>query len=349
MTDNPEPFRTGVPLVSEVRKLLEPARRAVAAAIAVARTIQSDLAAVRQIAKDDSSPVTVADFAAQAVVALELERALGACDIVGEESTHALRAPGAAPLLEAVTRAVRNAVPTATAPDVLAAIDRGAHDASAAAYWTLDPIDGTKGFLRGGQYAISLGRIEGGRVVIGILGCPNLSSDFARPFDEPDPHGCLFHAVAGAGAWCAPADDPSAAPVRLAARSGRPITELRVCESAEAGHSRHDATARLLERVGAHGRPARLDSQCKYAVVARGQADAYLRLPTAKNYVEKIWDHAAGMLIAEEAGAIVTDLRGRPLDFGRGAILSANAGIICAGADYHGALLDAACDLGLGH
>jgi 3'(2'), 5'-bisphosphate nucleotidase len=334
--------------VSDILTLLEPARRAVAAAVAVTRAVQADLNAVRRITKDDKSPVTVADFAAQAVVALRLGATLGHLDLIGEESSAALRAPDAAPLLEAVTNAVRTAERGVSAAEVLAAIDRGAHDASAEAYWTLDPVDGTKGFLRGGQYAISLAYIARGEVVLGVLGCPNLSLDFARPFDAPDPHGCLVHAVAGSGAWCVPADEPGAAPVRLQAASGRPLPELSVCESVEAGHSRHDETARLLDSLGARGIPARLDSQCKYAVVARGQADAYLRLPTAKSYVEKIWDHAAGALIAAEAGAIVTDIRGLPLDFGRGATLSANAGIICAGAEYHGALLDAARRLGLG-
>jgi 3'(2'), 5'-bisphosphate nucleotidase len=41
-------------------------------------------------------------------------------------------------------------------------------------YWTLDPIDGTKGFLRGDQYAIALALVEHGEVVLGVLGCPNL-------------------------------------------------------------------------------------------------------------------------------------------------------------------------------
>ena len=334
--------------MSELPILLEAARQAVAAAIAVTRAVQSDLAAVRQLTKADASPVTVADFAAQAVVALELGRAIGPFDLVGEESSTALRAPGAETLLEAVTHAVRRIVPAATPADVLAAIDRGGHDATAAGYWTLDPVDGTKGFLRGEQYAISLARIERGRVVLGVLGCPNLSLDFARSFAEPDPGGCLFHALAGGGAWCVPAANPAAPPLRLEAHSGRPLALLCVCESVESGHSRHDETARLLDGIGARGIPARLDSQCKYAVVARGQADAYLRLPTSKSYVEKIWDHAAGALLAEEAGAIVTDIRGRPLDFGHGATLRANAGIICAGADYHGVLLEGARRLGLG-
>ena len=91
----------------------------------------------------------------------------------------------------------------------------------------------------------------------------------------------------------------------------------------------------------------RLDSQCKYAVVARGQADAYLRMPTRKDYVEKIWDHAAGSLLAIEAGAVVSDVAGAPLDFTHGPRLEANRGIICAIAPIHGRIVKAIADLKL--
>ena len=92
---------------------------------------------------------------------------------------------------------------------------------------------------------------------------------------------------------------------------------------------------------------ARLDSQCKYAVVARGQADVYLRMPTRKDYVEKIWDHAAGSLIAARAGAVVTDVMGSPLDFGRGRRLEANRGIVCAAAGVHPMIIRAIGELGI--
>ena len=201
--------------------------------------------------------------------------------------------------------------------------------------------DRFKGFLRGGQYAISLALIENGVVVAGVLGCPNLGMDFARSFDQPDPAGTLFYATRGGGAWCIPGLDVQAAPHRIAITLGRPLASLRMCESVEAGHSRLDSASQVREFLQATGKPARLDSQCKYAVVARGQADAYLRLPTRSDYVEKIWDHAAGMLVAQEAGALVTDIDARPLDFSLGAGLSANRGVVCAPPDVHPALLEA--------
>ena len=81
--------------------------------------------------------------------------------------------------------------------------------------------------------------------------------------------------------------------------------------------------------------------------MARGQADAYLRMPTKPGYVEKIWDHAAGMIVAAEAGAVVSDITGAPLDFTHGRELAANRGVVAAAAGFHGRLVEAIADLGL--
>ena len=320
---------------------LHTALLAVAEACHVARAAQRNLQTLARLTKDDFSPVTLADFAAQAVVCLRLRAGFGQYALVAEESASDLRGAAQREMADAVTHAVSALWPNIDRDGVLDAIDEGNHDATANRYWTLDPIDGTKGFLRGGQYAISLALIENGVVVAGVLGCPNLGMDFARSFDQPDPAGTLFYATRGGGAWCIPGLDVQAAPHRIAITLGRPLASLRMCESVEAGHSRLDSASQVREFLQATGKPARLDSQCKYAVVARGQADAYLRLPTRSDYVEKIWDHAAGMLVAQEAGALVTDIDARPLDFSLGAGLSANRGVVCAPPDVHPALLEA--------
>ena len=75
---------------------------------------------------------------------------------------------------------------------------------------------------------------------------------------------------------------------------------------------------------------SRMDSQCKYALVARGDADLVVRLPRAIGHRESVWDHASGTLIAAEAGATVRDALGAELDFSKGEALSANSGIACA-------------------
>ncbi|HVP74172.1 MAG TPA: 3'(2'),5'-bisphosphate nucleotidase [Phycisphaerales bacterium] len=324
---------------------------AVSQACDVARRVQRDLERVKGITKDDKSPVTVADFAVQAVVAMMLYESLGSGTlIVGEEHTQALRTADQKPVLDAVVEAVRRARPDASAGDVLRGIDLCDHDAAADAYWTLDPIDGTKGFLRGQQYAIALAHIERGEVALGVMGCPNLPADHDASLESADAHGCIYTARRGGGAWEQIGTQVEGSCRRIHAAAEAGIAGIRACESVEAAHSKHDDVERVVELAGGKdaARSARLDSQCKYAVVARGQADAYLRMPTKKGYVEKIWDHAAGMLIAQEAGAIVTDIAGAPLDFARGRTLERNRGIVCASAGVHRRLTDAIAELRIG-
>mmetsp|Transcript_51874 Transcript_51874/g.103231 ORF Transcript_51874/g.103231 Transcript_51874/m.103231 type:complete len:90 (+) Transcript_51874:183-452(+) len=84
-----------------------------------------------------------------------------------------------------------------------------------------------------------------------------------------------------------------------------------------------------------------MDGQGKYGILAKGEGHLYTRLPRA-GYVENIWDHAAGVIIIEEAGGKVSDLRGRPLDFSRGAKLSESVrGIVASNGVVHEALLQA--------
>jgi len=329
---------------------MDPAIDAVAAACRVARSVQQD-AGVRQITKDDRSPVTVADFAVQAIVAMALRDSFHDVLIVGEEHAGMLRQPEHEAVRRAVVEAVRMVHADATEEGVIEAIDACDHDGTAESFWTLDPIDGTKGFLRGQQYAIALARIEGGRVVHGVMGCPNLSADHGRPFDDPDAVGVIYAAFDGGGCRQLSADKPDGEAQPVSTLSGDTVFEpgatVRVCASVESAHSKHSDTQRVSSHLGLAVEYARLDSQCKYAVVARGQADAYLRMPTRKDYVEKIWDHAAGSIIATEAGAVVTDVSGTPLDFGQGRRLEANRGVVCAASGAHPMIIRAIDELGI--
>ncbi len=327
------------------------ARRAVFEACLVCRHVQADLESVRAITKDDRSPVTVADYASQAVVVHRLREAFGEIRMVGEEDAAALKDGTNAAVLGKVLEAVHLVWPQASEADVIDAIDAGGaanDEGHGEIFWTLDPIDGTKGFLRGGQYAVSLAWIEAGEPTLAVLGCPNLSADFQRPFDDPDPHGCIYYAYKGSGLWETSADEADKDGIHLTRLPRAEDEPARVCESVESGHTKHSDTAMIIERLGSSSEHSlRLDSQAKYAVVARGQADAYLRMPTKKGYVERIWDHAAGSLIATEAGCAVTDIHNQLLDFGHGRGLDRNKGVICATMSDHARVISAIEELGL--
>lgn len=319
---------------------LHNAIKAVADACRVTRHVQMAAEQTTRILKSDRSPVTVADFAAQAVINHTITESFPSALLVGEESAELLREPGNTLLCAAVVDVVKSVWGQATKERVLQAIDCGNHDATAEQYWTLDPVDGTKGFLRGQQYAVSLALINAGEVVLGVLGCPNLSPNHSVPFSDPDPRGLIYFATRGGGAWVIAANDPEADPLRVKPELTWD-TKLRVCGSVESGHSDQGQTAQVIAMLGGESDTARLDSQCKYAVVARAQADAYLRMPTRSDYAEKIWDHAAGVLIASEAGMTVTDITGAVLQFSCGRELSANSGIVCASPVFHPRIIEA--------
>jgi 3'(2'), 5'-bisphosphate nucleotidase len=295
--------------------------------------VQERLATAEALEKKDKSPVTVADFASQAIVCERLQRALPDDAVVGEEGSEELREGEQKSLLDAVVREVSSET-KGSADEVLGWIDRGGADATSDRYWTLDPIDGTKGFLRGEQYAVALGLIEKGEVVVGILGCPNLDSGTGTGAGTGG-RGALFVATAGGGTrllslWT---DDDRGTAVRVSDVT-RPA-DARFCESVESAHSDQGQSARIAAGLGISQDPFRIDSQCKYAAIARGDASIYLRMPTRADYLEKIWDHAAGKLVVEEAGGRVTDVLGNPLDFTHGRTLDRNRGVVATCGPIH--------------
>lgn len=288
--------------------------------------------------KTDLSPVTVADFASQAIVCKILSEHAPGIPIVAEEGSAELRKRSNASTLKAVAEAVSSLLGKVRQSDVCDLIDLGAAEPNSERFWTLDPIDGTKGYLRGEQYAIALALIERGRVTKSALACPNLSLG-------GDALGVVAFASSGRGAaWQAlRTDSPDEFhPMRVSPESEP--SRGRMCESVESGHSAHDQSAKLAERIGLQGGPVRLDSQAKYAVVASGQAEVYLRLPTRADYREKIWDHAAGALLVQESGGLVTDIDGRELDFTKGRELLSNRGIVATNGLFHDLVLNSLHD-----
>jgi 3'(2'), 5'-bisphosphate nucleotidase len=261
--------------------------------------------------------------------------------VIGEEDASMLRKDENGGIREKVLSHVRDQLADASMDQVLDWIDRGCSRDHSERFWTLDPIDGTKGFLRGEQYAVALALIIEGRVEVAVLACPNL----ADPHDESS-RGVAFVAVRGEGVVTAALfGEDSGRPGEVSAIEN--ADEARFCESVESGHSSHDDSARVAKRLGIGRESIRLDSQAKYAIVASGRAEIYMRLPTRADYVEKIWDHAAGMLVVEEAGGTVTDIHGLPLDFGHGGRLEANSGVVATNGLFHDRVLAALRETGV--
>jgi HAL2 family 3'(2'),5'-bisphosphate nucleotidase len=328
-----------------IRRRLAAALDAVNAAAAVCRRVQ-ERTSLTAHAKTDASPVTIADFASQAIVVRTLRRALSAIILVAEEDPAVVAALGEA-YVESIAAALCDVWPDATPAEVRGAIAGGAGTPAPSGFWTLDPVDGTKGFLRNQQYAIALAYIEQGRPTLAVLGCPNLPPDRLADPAAATGTGIMCFAVEGQGAWEVPPAHPSAVPRRLVLETAPHAGTVRICASIERAHGNPSGLAAIIDHAGVTSRTVCLDSQSKYAVVARGQADVYLRVPPSPEYVEWIWDHAAGSLIAAEAGCRVTDLAGQPLDFSRGRRLHANSGVLCARSEWYASLLRGARRAGI--
>lgn len=147
-------------------------------------------------------------------------------------------------------------------------------------YWLVDPLDGTREFVkRNGEFTVNIALIQACEVVLGVVYAP-VSQD-------------LFYASRGAGSFLA---QGSAAAEKIQCRS--PTAELTVAGSRSHPGERLQG---FLQRLGEH-QLVSMGSSLKFCLVAQGQADLYARLgPTSE------WDSAAAQCVVEEAGGQVTD------------------------------------------
>ena len=134
--------------------------------------------------------VVLTDWGVQAIVSWVLAEVFGTqnLSIVAEEDTDSLSKSESLGLLDSVSNAVNEALSEARkyglpkpdkplgSHDILKAIGRcNSTGGPKGRHWVLDPVDGTLGFVRGDQYAVALALIEDGKVLLGVLGCPNYS------------------------------------------------------------------------------------------------------------------------------------------------------------------------------
>ena len=337
--------------------------------------------------KPDTSPVTVADFAAQAVVLQHLHHMYPTDEFIAEETSDHLFSSAQTnhhhnnhhhhhhhhhrhlqqEILEAsgmeTIDQLRYCIDLGQSYHRQQQQQQGNPNGQRRRVWCLDPIDGTKGFLRGkklgGQYCIALCLLEDGRPTIGILACPNLpktGTDFVWGKDDVEPtmddhRGCIFVATNEGGCWqlslrpgqyCQRLD----ATTRLTAQGVVKSSDARFCIGVEEGFADPDGKCKAMAKI-LHGstnaldkttgdivKACRIDSQAKYGMLARGDAEFYVRLPKS-DYREWIWDVAPGIVILQEAGGRVTDVHGNDIDCSQGVKLVNNAAGILGANDPH--------------
>lgn len=348
-------------------------RAALAAVQAAAQLSRAVLAAADKgvLAKDDLSPVTVADFAIQALLTCTLDGLSSSSQrttrFVGEESAAALRASPALldrvwALLQQQLLAGRDAqsesdgvrIP-ADREATCAAIDRAGQGVPGPGgrAWVFDPIDGTKTFVRGEMYAVNVAMLEAGRPVLGVVACPLLAPDARGPItnDTIDPAGaeggCILYAVRGHGTWVRPLRGGNAHKAEEAPTARRldPVSAavLRNVTCATMGDSGIEAVHRgVAARLGlAYPGTDLLGWVPRWAALALGLGSVTVWVYKSRGRHAKIWDHAGAALLFEEVGGRITDVDGREVDWAAGRELTRNYGFVAAPAPAHAEVLRA--------
>lgn len=309
------------------------AREAVKAAGMLCMAVRQEmLGSPEKMEKAGKEPVTIADYGAQAIILREIRSHFPNDAALAEEWADDFFSLSTEDQKAAIYRHITQSISQPSTPDDLRAwLDFG-RGIESGRVWVVDPIDGTKGFLRGDQFAIALALLDGGEPVVGALCCPALPVDPANPNGEL---GVILTAIKGQGVRFEAMYSNTA--MRRSSVSAHGRDAARAVESIE--HSDHSFSADIYRAAALGGDLVRMDSQAKYVAVADGRAEVYLRQSRSEDYKERVWDHAAGVLIVQEAGGRVTDLRGKPIEFNHGGTLAANSGILATNGLFHDELL----------
>lgn len=315
----------------ELTTALEAARRAAG----VCTEIYQNL--VEKAEKAGREPVTIADYASQAIINATLRDAFPNDDLIGEEHASDFQSVLTDEQRTSVVNfASQGLGRTIDEDDVKRTLDWSGGNSGHT--WIVDPIDGTKGFLAKRAYAIAIAMRDAKGLSLGVIACPNLSLE--NPGELTD-QGVIFYAVRGQGAFYEPLEGGDAVRMQVSSTG----QNLLIATSVESKHSDQDLFEKVVAALpGEEKSPLRLDGQGKYGLVAAGLVTCYFRLVPDENYREKIWDHAAGAIIVEEAGGRVSDFSGAMLNFMGGEKMDDNRGIVVSNGHLHDSLLQAIAD-----
>lgn len=311
----------------------------------VLRSLQNNVSAET---KADDSPVTIADFAAQALIISALHAVYPEDAFLGEESADQLRENEG--LAERVWQLVQQArssdvqhvqqrenahaslVFPATKDEMLDAIDRGTNAQLKGRVWVMDPVDGTATFMTGNQYAVCLCLLVDGVQQVTAIGCPNLRLDPKHPVNvrvhedlvDDTGYGVVLSAIRGQGTFVRSILDANLGePCKIEVRSntsGKEHKDLDFVEATLGKTSLSQAEHKDVAEVLGAKWPGTViwSQQMKYIALTLGATDVMLRLPRDKTRYTHVWDHAGGQLLFEEVGGIIRDIDGGSIDFSHG-------------------------------
>lgn len=315
---------------------LDPILTAVQQALMLCREVQHKyLMSNVKSGAHGKEPVTIADYGSQAIICRAISQHYPDDGVLSEEQgsqfLELVSEEQRAQVLKLLTNVFDHPV---TQDQVVAWLDHGkGRDTNRT--WVIDPIDGTKGFVAMRHYAVAVGLVENGKPVEAVMACPGYG-DGVSAYDDD---GMLFYTDAGT-AYMQPLVGGGPVAIQVSARTNS--DEMVIVQSFEKQHASKSRMTIVRELAGLDGATVRdLDSMEKYALVANGDADLYMRLPRRDQTRPHLaWDHAAGVALVETAGGRVSDVDGSPLDFSQGRILP-NKGMLVSNGVIHDRVVEA--------
>jgi len=283
---------------------------------------------ILQQEKAGREPVTLADYGSQAIVCHTLQQHFPDYAVMSEESgkqfLSLLEAEQQSEIADLISSVLERPVEAQTVAQWL---DHG-KGVEHSMMWVIDPIDGTKGFLRQEHYVVAVALMQDRKPIAGFLAAPEYPGG-----------GRIIYAIDGK-AFYVPLAGGDPQPITVSQKTD--ATQMIALESVEKSHSSFDRMAKVRAYAGMNSKNiVRADSQEKYGRIASGDAEVYLRLPRKDSTrAHSIWDHAAGAAIVEAAGGKVTDVDGSPLDYSDGNTLN-NMGVIATNGAIHDRLVEA--------
>lgn len=305
---------------------LTPLFEAVRQAVHLCRTVQQTR--LTSSDKGRSDPVTIADYGAQAILCRAISQVYPQDAIVAEEQGTQFLTLVPEPLRVEVCQLLAETLNVPVSQDDMVRwLDFG-RGYAAERTWVIDPIDGTKGFLARRHYAIAVGLLHNGQPAGAVMAAPGYGDG-----------GAVFWSLNGTAIR---QGVDGAAPQAIHVSDRTAASDLRVVQSIDQSHFSSDRITRIYAALGLAGKQIiSLDSMEKYARVASGEAELYLRvLDAGSTYRHNTWDHAAGAALVIAAGGQVTDVDGSPLDFSQGATLP-NRGMIVTNGRIHARVVEA--------
>lgn len=309
--------------------------------------------------KGDKTSVSLADFAAQALLVAAIHHNFPGDTIVGEEDTAILRSDQgiADRVWELVSTThledeeCEKSLQSPVSPsEMLHYIDLGgtSYGGPKGRVWMIDPVDGTKGFLTGGQYVVCVTLLIDGLETVAAFGCPHVNLESRRVSEQDTDstgNGVLISAIRGKGAQVRPLSRGALLDSQKIEKNNAidDVRKIRFAENCNTTSPQFPDRHKIAEKLGAPWNPIHIYStQLRYMALTLGTCDVVLRTPKPTDAAAHVWDHAGGVMVYEEAGGKVTDLNGKDLILTAGRDLTENFGLVAAPANIHSQVVDAA-------